>query len=1276
MFTAIYDFFAPRRWLAYLLFAGTLLIAGLLALRLNFEEDITRSLPKSGAIQTMNGVMAKTQAGEQLIFLARFKDDSRQDPDSLINAVTDYAAALQKELGPWIDTLQLQPAEGAEEQILSLVKNHLPLLLTEADYARIDSLLQPEKIRATMANNKRILLSPASVVYKQLVAADPLGISALAWQKLSALRQDTTYEIYEGFIFSKEQRQLSFFLKPNFKASETGKSKEFFGKLQAIEKDFSAHHPDVNIVWFGGPAVAAGNAAQMRQDSILTLGVSILLLGALVLYFFRRKRTPLLLFLPVAYGALCGLAVVYLTQGSMSIIALAAGAIVLGIAMDYGIHFLSHALNTGNMRETVKDLQQPLTLGSFTTIAAFFSLRLAHTSILRDLGTFAAVALLAAALCTLVFLPHFPFAVKKAKERKTIFDRLGKLRPEKSKILVWSIILLTPVMAMLAPRVQFDEDLMNLNYMSPKLRETQREVSQANAAALGAVFVVAEGRTEDEALHKLEQVSPTLEKLRQQGLIRQMSNPALLLPAAAAQETKALRWQNYWATKDVPLVWQDIAQAAETEGFQSAAFKGFRESLSEKPAPLDSVSVVGLKQLFPAGFAQDGKNYFAIAQLQVPASERQQVFHLLEQQKEVTVTDRQEVATQLVDILNEDFNNIALWTSLIVFFALLIGYGRIELAIIAFLPMVISWVWILGLMALLGLKFNIVNIIISTLIFGLGDDYAIFTMDGLVDKYKKSSSKLSSVRSAVYVSVTTVLIGLGVLLLAKHPALKSIAFISVVGLLSVVFISQTLQPFLYNWFIQNRADKKFLPFTLRSFLISVYAFTYFFTGSLVLSVLGVILTKLKPFGKRRSDYLFHRAISAYTWSMMYIMGNVRKRIYNRELADFSKPAIYIANHSSFLDILATTMLHPRLVLLTNRWVWRSPVFGAVVRMAEYYPVADGAEGSIEPLQSLVDRGYSIVIFPEGTRSYSDKMGRFHKGAFYLSEKLNIPIVPLFLHGVHYTMQKGDWLLKDGNISIYYAPRIAPQDPAFGEGYVQRTKSISRWYKSKFAEIKQQNETPSYFREQLIRSYTYKGPVLEWYTRIKTKLENNYELFHGILPRSGRVYDLGCGYGYASYLLHWAAPERDMVGVDYDAEKIAVAQGNFLRDDKISFQAADVMQFSLESCTGIVISDVLHYLLPAQQRALLERCVHALLPGGVLIIRDGVEELKERHKGTKLSELFSTKIFKFNKTRNELHFLSRKTIAAFAAGKGFSLEVIDTTKRTSNLTFVLHKSHSH
>ena len=1217
----------------------------------------------------MNDVISHTQAGEQVIFLASFQDSTFTERDSLISVTGDFYNGLLARCKPWIDTVSLQVGGGMEEAMISLFQDNLPLFLTEQDFKQIDTLLQPAHIKATLEANRKILLSPASVVYSRMVASDPVGLSRLVWGKLAALQFDPNYETYDGYIFSKDGRRLTFFLKPKNKASEPGKNTAFFKELNNYVDSWKAAHPGVHITYFGGPAVAAGNAAQLRTDTVVTLSVTIVLLLALTFYYFRRKRTPLLMLVPVTYGAVLGLAVLYLVQGSVSVIALGAGAIVLGIAIDYSMHFLSHARHA-DIRSTIRELQQPLTIGSFTTIAAFLSLRLVHTPILRDLGLFAAASLIGAALSTLVFLPHLPIGKTETHPRVTVFDKMARWQPEKNKWLLLAIILITPVMLYFSLRVEFDDDLMHLNYLSPRMQAAQDEVSKANAFALSSVFLVANEQDEEKALQQLESVTPVIDSLVAKGWVRSASNPVFLLPSVQEQQRRILRWQQFWTPERRAAVKASVASAAQATGYNAAAFSGFDASLDKTYTPLNKESADVLKLLYPAGFSSDKRH--VVAALKVSQAHRKEVFAALATQHAVTVTDKQQGALQMVKLLNMDFNNIALYTTFIVFFALLIGYGRIELALMSFLPMAISWVWILGLMALLGLKFNIVNIIISTLIFGLGDDYSIFTLDGLTERYKLGTGKLASVRSAVYVSVTTVLIGLGVLLLAKHPALRSIAFISVTGILCVLFISQTLQPFLFNFFIQNRANKKLLPFTLWSFAKSVFSFTYFVTGSMVMTVVGFFLIKLWPFNKEKGKYWFHLWLSRYTWSVMHIMTNVRKRYINEELADFSKPAIYIANHASFLDILLTTGLNPRLVLLTNKWVWRSPIFGAIVRLGEYYPVAEGAEDSLEPLQDLVRRGYSIVVFPEGTRSYTDHIYRFKKGAFYIAEKLGLDIVPLVLHGVHYTMQKGDFLLKNGTTSVYYHSRIPVTDDRFGKTYSERAKGFGRWFREELEHLKVKNETPSYFREQLLRTYTYKGPVLEWYCRIKTKLEGNYEQFHTLIPRTGKFYDLGCGYGFMTYMLHWAAPGRDFTGVDYDEEKVATAQHNFLRDEHIRFEQADVTQYKLEPCDGIIISDVLHYLLPEQQKVLLENCIACLKPGGKLIVRDGVKELEDRFKGTKLSEYFSTKMFKFNKTNNKLHFLSRAFIEDFSRLHDLDMQVVDNTKFTSNLIFVMEK----
>ena len=92
--------------------------------------------------------------------------------------------------------------------------------------------------------------------------------------------------------------------------------------------------------------------------------------------------------------------------------------------------------------------------------------------------------------------------------------------------------------------------------------------------------------------------------------------------------------------------------------------------------------------------------------------------------------------------------------------------------------------------------------------------------------------------------------------------------------------------------------------------------------------------------------------------------------------------------------------------------------------------------------------------------------------------------------------------------------------------------------------------------------------------------------------------------------------------------------------------------------------------------MIERAITGLLPGGILIIRDGDADMREKHKGTKLTESFSTKIFSFNKTQNELSFLSGRMIESLAAKHGLAFERIDNTKYTSNVVWVMRKIENH
>ena len=205
------------------------------------------------------------------------------------------------------------------------------------------------------------------------------------------------------------------------------------------------------------------------------------------------------------------------------------------------------------------------------------------------------------------------------------------------------------------------------------------------------------------------------------------------------------------------------------------------------------------------------------------------------------------------------------------------------------------------------------------------------------------------------------------------------------------------------------------------------------------------------------------------------------------------------------------------------------------------------------IKERVEKGYSVVVFPEGTRSEDGVIKRFHKGAFYVAEKLQLDILPILIHGTSYTLSKDDFLVKDGAVTLSFLPRIKPyNDDSFGTGYAARTKNIGRYFKDSFELLRKKIEQPAYFNEQLRYNYIYKGPVLEWYMRIKVRMEKNYQLFHEFLPQTGSILDIGCGYGFMPYMLQFTAPDRHITGIDYDEQKIATANHCFSKNDNHLF----------------------------------------------------------------------------------------------------------------------------
>lgn len=162
--------------------------------------------------------------------------------------------------------------------------------------------------------------------------------------------------------------------------------------------------------------------------------------------------------------------------------------------------------------------------------------------------------------------------------------------------------------------------------------------------------------------------------------------------------------------------------------------------------------------------------------------------------------------------------------------------------------------------------------------------------------------------------------------------------------------------------------------------------------------------------------------------------------------DAANPSIIIANHGSMLDTLLMLSLSDKIILIGKDWVTHNIFFGKISQAMGIITIEEGIDAFFPSLKSYVDRGYSIGIFPEGTRTLNGEIGRFHRGAFYIAEELNLPIRPVVLQGFFLALSKTPFYVgHPQELSVTIMPEIAADDYSYGKGFRERTRIIHKKY---------------------------------------------------------------------------------------------------------------------------------------------------------------------------------------------------------------------------------------
>lgn len=818
----IYDYLRLHRagrWMA-LLVTTVLLVA--LVMRQTYKEDISDFLPLNDHYEHAMEVYQDLSGADRIVAVFEHRDTTQADPDTMVMAIETFALCLQQaDTASLVTDLVTQVDTEQFEQVTRFVYANIPYFLTPADYDRIDSLLDdPHYVDRQLEADKQMLMFPVSGLLSQNFGRDPLNLFTPVVTRMQQSAQGMNYELYDGYIFSPDMTRAIAVMTSPYGSSETDHNAALLQMLQRVAGQAMTQHPAIDIRLVGGPVIAVGNANQIKTDSLISVMLAVLLIVGLLYWVFRNVRNLLLIIVSIAWGWLFAMALLAAVHDQVSVIVIGISSVILGIAVNYPLHLIAHLRHTPDMRMTLKQVVMPLVVGNITTVGAFMALVPLQSVALRDLGLFSAFLLMGTILFVMVFLPHLAKAPRLAA-RSTILDRMGEFTLENRRWLVAVVAALTIVFAYLSLNTSFDANISHINYMTDEQRNDMAYFQSLTAQpdAGQSVFVVSTDTTLDGALARSERLRPCLDRLHAQGLVTHVDSPGNLLCSSAEQQRRLQRW-NQLLEQHGEHIEHEVARAAAQQGFASGSFDEFYQLLHQPFAPQSAGYFAPLTTTVGASLLKVDSvhhRYQVIHVLSTPDSLIRSVELLVDKYAPEALTfDVASMNSTIATHLSDDFNYIGWACASIVFLFLWFSLGSLELALLSFLPMAVSWVWILGIMALLGIQFNVVNVILATFIFGQGDDYTIFMTEGCQYEYAYGRKMLASYKNSIIISALIMFIGIGALIFAKHPALHSLAQVTVVGMFSVVLMAYLFPPLIFKWLIARRGVLRERPLTLRS----------------------------------------------------------------------------------------------------------------------------------------------------------------------------------------------------------------------------------------------------------------------------------------------------------------------------------------------------------------------------------------------------------------------------------------------------------------------------
>ncbi|MCP5464416.1 MAG: MMPL family transporter [Deltaproteobacteria bacterium] len=639
------------------------------------------------------------------------------------------------------------------------------------------------------------------------------------------------YQDFGGHLFGPKGDILFVQVLPRKDFNQTEIIARPLAVLRSTIEDLQKNYPALQIGITGRPVLQNDEATSTEQDSETAGLVAFLAVAALITFCFKRKALPIAALFSLAAGIAITLGVLTLLYGTINLLSLVFGVILIGLGIDYGVHVLSaYDFAPEQQWEKFKSTLPPIFLGCVTSAIAFATALFTNFEGLKQLGVISALGLIICCVAQFLLTPSI-IGLFKQKQQGALstqaLDFFGaRIRNlSQNKGVLFFGILLFGISLPALYKIRFDANILNMQ--SPDLesvryekiiQEKTNESTWFLATSFSDLNELKVARQKIQNLKTVKSTLSVLDFIPQQNQKRQEAISELVRHLKTKVDTPAAQD----LSEEVKLFIQSIEQKAN-QALMAGKEQDF-ESLHDLQTQLEQgVKAGALQEQAPfLARLKDHQNLFTLLFHPEPltpstlpkalskrliGSQGQYALTIWPNKNIWDETHQKEFIEEVRSILPsvtgapittyestkdlvQGFFLVASLAAFIVIVLLLFHFRSLRLSSLIFLNLIESLIVLNAIMMLLDQSINLANFFAIPVLIGTGIDHGIH----IASTQSKTKQEQDRTFFAITLSSFTTAIGFGALSFVQHPGLASFGFIMAIGSLLIWAYSTLVLP--------------------------------------------------------------------------------------------------------------------------------------------------------------------------------------------------------------------------------------------------------------------------------------------------------------------------------------------------------------------------------------------------------------------------------------------------------------------------------------------------